>query len=459
LDFIETILAEFSSFMWGMPMVILLVGGGLYFVIYSRFAPFLYFKHALELLSGRYDDPDDPGDINHFQALSSALAATVGLGNISGVAVAIFMGGPGALFWMWISAVVGIATKFFTCSLSIMYRGKDSRGDIQGGPMYVIMEGLGKKWKPLAILFTLGGLFGPLPIFQANQLTQILRDVIYIPNGIASEASHFGADLGTGLVLTVIVSLVIFGGIKRIGHVAARLVPFMVVFYVTSVLIILGFHIDVIPYYFKLVFVDAFTGEAVMGGAVGSLIVIGIQRGAFSNEAGIGTGSLAHGAAKTKEPIREGLVAMMGPAIDTIIICTMTAMAILVTGVWQGTEANGVTMTLLAFNDVFGIYGAYLLTFSVAIFAISSMLTYSYFGTKCLGFLIGAERQHWYNYFYVVSIVFGAVASIDAVINLIDGMFAVMAIPTVSSAILLSPKVRAAAKDYFSRIGTFKIYK
>ncbi len=440
-------------------MVVLLVGGGLYFIFYSRFAPFLYFKHAIELLSGRYDDPDDPGDINHFQALSSALAATVGLGNISGVAVAIFMGGPGALFWMWISAVVGVATKFFTCSLSIMYRGKDSLGKVQGGPMYVIVEGLGKKWKPLAILFTLGGLFGPLPIFQANQLTQILRDVIYIPNGFATEASHLGADAVTGLVLIFLVSLVIFGGIKRIGHVAARLVPFMVAFYVTSVLIILAFHIDVIPYYFKLVFTDAFTGEAVMGGAVGSLIVIGIQRGAFSNEAGIGTGSLAHGAAKTKEPIREGLVAMMGPVIDTIIICSMTAMAILVTGVWQGTEANGVTMTLLAFNDVFGIYGAYLLTFSVAIFAISSMLTYSYFGTKCLGFLIGAERQHWYNYFYVVSIMFGAIASIDAVINLIDGMFAVMAIPTVTSAILLSPKVRVAAKDYFSRIGTFKIYK
>ena len=440
-------------------MVFLLVGGGLYFTIYSRFAPYLYFKHAVELLSGRYDDPDDPGDINHFQALSSALAATVGLGNISGVAVAIFMGGPGALFWMWVSAVVGIATKFFTCSLSIMYRGKDSLGKVQGGPMYVIMEGLGKKWKPLAVLFTLGGLFGPLPIFQANQLTQILRDVIYIPNGIASETAHFGADFTTGIVLTMIVSMVIFGGIKRIGHVAARLVPFMVTFYVGSVLIILGFHIDLLPYYFKLVFVDAFTGEAVMGGAIGSLIVIGIQRGAFSNEAGIGTASLAHGAAKTKEPIREGLVAMMGPAIDTIIICTMTAMAILVTDVWKGTEANGVTLTLLAFNDVFGIYGSYVLTFSVAIFAISSMLTYSYFGTKCLGFLIGAERQHWYNYFYVISIVFGAVASIDAVINLIDGMFAVMAIPTITSAILLSPRVKEAATDYFSRIGTFKVFK
>ncbi len=440
-------------------MVFLLVGGGLYFTIYSRFAPYLYFKHALELLSGRYDDPDDPGDINHFQALSSALAATVGLGNISGVAVAIFMGGPGALFWMWVSAVVGIATKFFTCSLSIMYRGKDSLGKVQGGPMYVIMEGLGKKWKPLAVLFTLGGLFGPLPIFQANQLTQILRDVIYIPNGIASETAHFGADFVTGIVLTMIVSMVIFGGIKRIGHVAARLVPFMVTFYVGSVLIILGFHIDVLPYYFKLVFVDAFTGEAVMGGAIGSLIVIGIQRGAFSNEAGIGTASLAHGAARTREPIREGLVAMMGPAIDTIIICTMTAMAILVTDVWKGTEANGVTLTLLAFNDVFGIYGSYVLTFSVAIFAISSMLTYSYFGTKCLGFLIGAERQYLYNYFYVISIVFGAVASIDAVINLIDGMFAVMAIPTITSAILLSPRVKEAATDYFSRIGTFKVFK
>ena len=445
--------------MWGLPLVYLLVGGGLFFMIYSRFVPFRFLRHALEILRGRYDDPDDPGDINHFQALSSALAATVGMGNISGVAVAIFMGGPGALFWMWVSAFVGMATKFFTCTLAILFRGTDSRGDIQGGPMYVITEGLGKKWKPLAVLFAVAGLFGPLPIFQANQLTQILRDVIYIPQGWVSQTAHFGGDLITGIVLVVLVSMVIFGGIKRIGKVTSRLVPAMVVIYVTCVIAILIIHIEEIPYYLGLIVSDAFTGRSVMGGAVGALIVIGIRRGVFSNEAGIGSEALAHGAAKTKEPVREGLVAMMGPAIDTLLVCTMTALAILVTGVWQSTEANGVTLTLNAFNEALPDIGTYLLVLCVLCFSVSSMLTYSYYGTKCLGFLIGAERQHWYNYFYVGSIIFGSVASIGAVINLIDGMFALMAIPTMISALLLAPKVRGAAKDYFSRIETFKVFK
>lgn len=445
--------------MWGMPLVYLLVGGGLFFMIYSRFAPFKYFMHAIEILRGKYDNPDDPGDISHFEALASALAATVGMGNISGVAVAIFMGGPGALFWMWVSAFVGMATKFFTCSLAILYRGRDSAGKIQGGPMYVITEGLGKKWKPLAALFAAAGIFGPLPIFQANQLTQILRDTIYIPQGWVAANAHMGGDLITGLVLVVLVSFVIFGGITRIGKVASRLVPAMVVIYVSCVLVILAIHIQEIPYYLGLIFTDAFTGKSVMGGAVGSLIVIGIQRGVFSNEAGLGTEALAHGAAKTKEPVREGLVAMLGPAIDTIITCTMTALAILVTGVWKSTEANGVTLTLNAFNEALPAAGTYLLVICVLFFSISSMLTYSYYGTKCLGFLIGAERQHWYNYFYVGSIIFGSVASIGAVIDLIDGMFALMAIPTMVSGLILAPRVMEAARDYFARIGTFKEYK
>jgi len=445
--------------MWGMPLVYLLVGGGLFFMIYSRFVPFRYLRHALNILRGRYDDPNDPGDINHFQALSSALAATVGMGNISGVAVAIFMGGPGALFWMWVSAFVGMATKFFTCTLAILYRGKDTRGDIQGGPMYVIMEGLGSRWKPLAVIFSIAGMFGSLPIFQANQLTQILRDVIYIPQNWVSESAHFMGDFITGVVIVSLVSIVIFGGIKRIGKVTSRVVPTMVVIYVGCVIAILLSHLEEIPYYFGLIFTDAFTGKAVMGGAVGSLIVIGIRRGVFSNEAGIGSEALAHGAAKTKEPVREGLVAMMGPAIDTIIVCTMTAMAILVTGVWKTTEANGVTLTLNAFNEALPSVGTYLLVICVLFFSVSSMLTYSYYGTKCLGFLIGAERQHWYNYFYVGSIIFGSVASISAVINLIDGMFALMAIPTMISAILLAPRVREAAVDYFSRIERFEVFK
>ncbi|MBO6535685.1 MAG: alanine:cation symporter family protein [Balneolaceae bacterium] len=443
--------------MWGTPLVLLLVGGGLYFLIYSRFTPYRYFFHAIDILRGKYDDPDDPGDISHFEALSSALAATVGLGNISGVAVAIAIGGPGAVFWMWVSAVVGMATKFFTCTLSIMYRGKDSNGDIQGGTMYMIVEGLGKKWKPLAVLFALAGLFGPLPIFQANQVTQIVRDFVLVPNGITDPANTFASDLVSGLVILAIVSIVIFGGIKRVGKVASKMVPAMVVIYVSCVLIILGIHIDVLGHYLLLIVTDAFqgayfNGDAAFGGVLGSLIVHGTKRAAFSNEAGIGTATLAHGAAKTKEPVREGLVAMMGPFIDTLIVCTMTALAILVTDVWQSGELNGITLTASAFQEAIGPFGVYLLIFCVLIFGFSSLFTYSYYSTKCLGFLIGADKQKYFNYFYAVAIIFGSVATINAVLNFTDGMFALMSIPTMTVAILLSPKVMAAARDYFDRM-------
>jgi AGCS family alanine or glycine:cation symporter len=438
--------------MWGTPLVVLLVGGGLFFLIYSRFIPYRYFFHSIQILRGKYDDPDDPGDISHFEALASALAATVGLGNISGVAVAIAIGGPGAVFWMWISAIVGMATKFFTCTLSIMYRGKDTNGDIQGGTMYMIMEGLGKKWKPLAVLFAVAGLFGPLPIFQANQVTQIVRDFVLIPNGLADAANHFNTDLISGIVILSIVSLVIFGGIKRVGKVASKMVPAMVVIYVACVLVIIGINIDMLGSTFALIFTDAFTANSAMGGALGALIVTGVRRAAFSNEAGIGTATLAHGAAKTKEPVREGLVAMMGPFIDTLVVCTMTALAILVTGVWTSGDDNGITLTASAFEAALGPYGVYLLIFCVLIFGFSSLFTYSYYSTKCLGFLIGADKQKYFNFFYAATIIFGSVATIQAVLNFTDGMFALMAIPTMTVALLLSPKVMAAAKDYFGRM-------
>lgn len=438
--------------MWGTPLVVLLVGGGLYFLLFSRFVPYRYFFHAIDVLRGKYDDPDDPGDISHFEALASALAATVGMGNISGVAVAIAMGGPGAVFWMWVSAIVGMATKFFTCTLSVMYRGYDSEGHLQGGTMYIITEGLGKKWKPLAVLFAVAGLFGPLPIFQANQVTQIVRDFLLIPNGIADPNNHFNTDLISGLIILAVVSLVIFGGIKRIGKVASKMVPAMVILYVSSVMYILAVHIDVLGSYFALIVTDAFTADSVMGGAVGALIVTGVRRAAFSNEAGIGTATLAHGAAKTKEPVREGLVAMMGPFIDTLVVCTMTALAILVTGVWNSGEANGISLTASAFQEAMGPIGVYVLMLCVLIFAFSSLFTYSYYSTKCLGFLAGAHRQKYFNYFYAAAIIFGAVATIEAVLNFTDGMFALMAIPTMTAAIILSPKVMEAAKDYFIRM-------
>lgn len=455
MEAIEKVFVAFSDAAWGMPLLILLIGGGCYFMLYSGFLPFRYLGHAINVLRGKYDDPNDPGDISHFEALSSALAATVGMGNISGVAVAIAIGGPGVLFWMWVSAFVGMATKFFTCSLSIMYRGRDSNGHIEGGPMYVVMEGLGRKWKPLAVFFALAGLFGTLPIFTSNQLTQVIREVVLVPNGIATT-NTFAWNLGIGFTLVIITSLVIFGGIKRIGHVAGKMVPGMVVLYMLAVFYIMAVNYTGIPAAFGLIFEDAFSASSVLGGAVGAIIIAGARRASFSNEAGIGTADMMHGAAKTDEPIREGLVAMLGPFIDTIVVCTLTGLAIIVTGTWQNPEANGVSITVQAFNSAMPTIGSYVLVLCVLIFAFTSLFSYSYYGTKCFSFLFGATYKHYYNYFYVCTIIFGATASITAVLALIDGMYAMMAIPTMTSGLLLSPKVKAAAKDYFKRMKTFR---
>lgn len=443
---LEKAIIAFADFAWGTPLLVLLLGGGLFFLVYSRLLPFRYFGHAIQILRGKYDDPNEAGDLNHYEALSTALAATVGMGNISGVAVAIAMGGPGAIFWMWVSAFIGIATKFFTCTLAIMYRGKDSAGEIQGGPMYVIREGLGPKWHGLAVFFCVAGLFGALPMFQANQLTQAVRDLLLKPNGITTGLQ---TDFITGLVLVGIVSSVIFGGIKRIGTVAGKLVPAMVSLYIVAVLYILAVNISALPASIQLIFTDAFTGNAVLGGALGALIITGVRRAAFSNEAGIGTAPMAHGAAKTDQPVREGLVAMLGPAIDTLIVCTMTALAIIVTGVYTDAGASGITLTALAFESAMSTPGIVILGIAVSIFALTTMFSMSYYGAKCLSFLVGAQYQQLYNVFYVASILVGAVASLQAALSLIDGMYAMMAFPTMISAIVLAPKVLEAAKTYF----------
>ncbi|MAR90063.1 MAG: sodium/alanine symporter [Pseudomonadales bacterium] len=444
----EQLFSAFAGFMWGMPLVILLVGGGFFFVLYSRGLPYLHFRHALDIVRGKYDRHDDDGHIPHFQALSTALSGTLGLGNIAGVAIAITMGGPGAIFWMWITAVVGVATKYYTCTLAIMYRGRDSQGQLQGGPMYVIREGLGKRWLPLAYLFAIAGMFGTLPVFQVNQLVQILRDVFAVPAGLAGSESHFGFDLGLGLVLCAVVLAVTLGNIQRVGKVTAKLVPFMVLFYLVMTLLVLALDIDAIPAAFGLIFRDAFSGEAVAGGAITTVILMGVRRGAFSNEAGIGTESMAHGAAKTSEPVREGLVAMLGPVIDTLLVCTCTALVILMTGVWQG-DADGVTLTAQAFESVLPGFGAYALTIMVLFLSLSTIFTFWYYGSKCLGFLIGAQHQHYYVWIYGALVVLGAVASLDAVVGLIDGMYAVMAIPTMVSTLLLAKRVNAATRAYF----------
>jgi AGCS family alanine or glycine:cation symporter len=397
---------------------------------------------------GRYDDPDEPGYINHYQALSTALSGTVGMGNVSGVAVAITTGGPGAIFWMWISALLGMATKYFTCSLAVMYRGRDSAGNLQGGPMYFIIEGLGRQWKPMAILFSLVGMIGVLPMFQSNQLTQVIRDVILIPNGVHTG---FHSDLVTGLILSFIVSIVIFGGIQRIGKIAGSMVPFMVVLYVLSVLYIIFSHPAMIIPGFRIIFADAFSGNAVLGGALGSLIVQGVRRASFSNEAGIGTAPMAHGAAKTNEPIREGLVAMLGPMVDTLIICTMTALAIIMTGVWTDPGSNGITVTVRAFDQAIPGIGPYILILCVTVFAITTMFAFPYYGAKCFSFIFGARYQVIYNIILVVTISIGAVGTLKVVLSIFDGAYALMAFPTMIATILLSPRVVKETRKYFTR--------
>ena len=451
IEKLDTLIAAFAELMWGPPLLVLLLGGGLFFTLYCQFIPFRYVRHGLNVLRGKYDDPNDPGQVNHFQALSSALASTVGMGNISGVAIAIHTGGPGALFWMWVSAIVGMATKFFTCTLAIMYRGTDEDGEVQGGPMYVITQGLSKKFHPLAYLFSFAGLLGCLSLFQANQLTQIVQDQIYTPFGYFQNNPMLG-QLLIGILMAGVISAVIFGGIRRIGQVASKLVPSMVVIYMLCGVIILIRNFTMIDDIFLSIVRDAFTGEAVLGGSMGAVIVIGIRRAAFSNEAGIGTEAMAHGAAITKEPIREGLVAMLGPMIDTLIVCSVTGFVILSSGVWTNPDLNGISMTTQAFEVGLPIIGKPLLILIVIVFSLTTMIGYSYYGSKCTAFLFGNKWKQSYRIFYTLSLILASVITIDIVINFIDGMFALMAIPTMVSSIILAPKVMQAARVYFTKL-------
>ena len=446
MDLINNFFANLSNFLWGnFGVANLVIGGGIFFLIYSRLTPFRYFKHAFDILLGKYDDPDDEGQISHFQALSTALSSTVGIGNIAGVAVAISLGGPGALFWMWVSAIVGMATKFFTCSLGIMFRGYDSDNELQGGPMYVIEQGMGKKFKFLSYWFSIAGLVGCLSLLQVNQLTQILSDQLIKAN--PNIATAIPLDLTIGIIIALIVSVVIFGGLQRIADVASKVVPIMVLIYLSAGLFIVFSNIALVPSIFNLIFTSAFNGSSVAGGFVGTAVVIsqGFRRAAFSNEAGMGTEVMAIGASKNNEPIRSGLVAMIGPVIDTLIVCTITGIVILLSGDWMTGEFSGVTLTQKSFANHLGVVGDFILIFSVATFALSTMFGYSYYGCKCASYLFGTGSKVYYRIFYVITLVLGSVLSLDLAVNIVDAMFALMAFPTMISAIYLSPHIKKEA--------------
>ena len=365
------------------------------------------------------------------------------MGNIGGVAIAITQGGPGAVFWMWMAALVGMATKFFSCTLAVMYRGTDSQGNIQGGPMYYMELGLGRRFRFLAIFFSVCGTIGCLAMFQANQVAEILKDAYSVPSWL------------TGLVLTVLVAVVILGGVKRIARVASRLVPLMCFLYLMASLYVVIVHYPLVPQIFAQIVHDAFTGTAAAGGVAGisvmTVIQTGIKRAAFSNEAGIGTAPMAHGAAKTTEPVREGLVAMIGPFIDTIVVCSLTAFVILSSGNWRGEEVQGVSLTTQAFETAMGDFGKVVLVVIVLLFGISTMFGYSYYGKKSFSYLFGPENGRIYEVFYLVMLFVGAVWSASMVVNLIDTTFALMAFPNMLAVLLLAPKVMKATRDYFSR--------
>ena len=435
-----------SDAVCGYPFFTLLMGGGLFFFIYSGGISIRHYGDAIKALRYRQAAKGE-GQISSFQALMSEISSTVGMGNIAGVAIALTMGGPGAIFWMWVSAVLGMCTKFFEGSLSIMYKGRDSAGEVQGGPMYIIINGLGRRWKPMAYFFAIFALLGTLCFMQSNQLVAITT-VITTPMGIENTLT---LRFLLGAVICAIVAAVILGGITRISRIATKIVPTMVGLYFLLVFAIIIMYIDQVPGVFASIFQGAFNLDAGIGGLVGTAI-IGARRAAYVNEAGVGTASLMHGASRNDNPIREGLVTMIGPSIDSGLVCTLTAIPIIMAENYVGVgEIKGLYIALNSFDMLLPGYGHYLLMVIVLFFAFSTMFSYSYYGLKCTNFLFGAHRAKYYNYFYLVMIVVAAMIPLGSVVAVMDLSFALMAFPNMIAAILLAPRVKRLARQYFAR--------
>ncbi len=465
LDDFGQFIVSVADFVCGYPLFTLLIGGGLYLLISSGFVSLRRIPYAIKALREKHDAKN--GQISSAQALLSVIAATVGLGNIAGVAIALVMGGPGAIFWMWVSAMVGMCTKYHEGTLAIMYKGRDDRGNPQGGPMHIIEQGMGRRWRPLARFFAIAGLFGTLCIMNANQLTEAFMTTFTTPDGIAHSSflaaigSAIGLDNGNafkllfGIAIALIVASVILGGIRRIASVASVIVPFMVGVYFLMVLYIIITHAAQVPGVFASIISDAFSLDAGIGGLVGTAI-IGARRAALVNDAGIGTASIMHGASRNNRPVREGLIAMLGPSIDSGLVCTLTALAILLCGDIHVEGVKGLAVAMQAFRA--GIpYGDYLLMFVVICFALSSMFSYSFYGTTCAAYLFGTRRAKIYVYFFIASLIVFAVVPLEAAVGLCDLFYAFMALPTMIAVLSLSPRVRRATKEYFSKASAKKL--
>ena len=440
-------------------LIVILILGAIFFTFWYRWINVRGLKHSINVIQGKYDNPEDTGEISHFRALTSALSATVGLGNIAGVAIAIQLGGPGAVFWMLIAAIFGMTAKFSSCTLSQMYRQTNADGSISGGPMYYVDIGLkemGGSWatlgKVLAVMYALlvmGGAIGVGNMFQANQAAEAFRSTFGLSDG---------ANWIIGIVIAVLVGAVIIGGIKRIGAATSKIVPVMCGLYVCVSILIILMNITKIPEAIGLIFRMAFTGNAFYGGFFG-VLVWGIKRASFSNEAGLGSAAIAHAAAKTEEPVREGLVAMVGPPIDTIIVCSMTAMVVIITGAWNDpslSQSDGVTLTTKAFESAIGWFPL-ILTISIGLFAYSTMISWGYYGERGWIYLldhfggVGLKTVIVFRVIFVLFILVGAVYPLRAVLDFSDAMVLGMAFPNIIGSIILAPRVLEKVRDYWNR--------
>lgn len=446
MEFLSSLVNQVNGLVWGPPMLVLILGTGFFLMLRLKFMPLAKIGAGFRLMwQGRKKDDEESGEISPFQALMTCLAATVGTGNIAGVATAIFLGGPGALFWMWCTALVGMATKYCEVVLAVHYREKDERGEHVGGPMYAIKNGLGKKWLWLGTAFAIfGGLagFGIGNMVQVNSMAHALETTFAIPLWL------------TGVVTMIIVGLVILGGIKRIGKVAAALVPFMCVAYIIASVVVLVVNASAIPGAFELIFTYAFTPIAATGGFAGAAVMaairFGVARGIFSNEAGLGTAGIAQAAGTTNSPVRSGMIGMLGTFIDTIIICSMTGLAIICSGVWTSGE-SGAALSAAAFESAMPGFGGAILSLALVIFAFTTILGWSYFGERCWEFMVGTKAILPFRIVWVLAVPFGAVAQLDFAWLLADTLNGLMAIPNLLSLLLLSPVVVKLTRDHFAQ--------
>lgn len=446
MDTIQLAVEKLNGIVWGVPMIVLILGTGLYLQIRLRWLPLRKIGYGFRMIAkSRKADDMAEGEITPFAALMTALSATIGTGNIAGVATAIALGGPGAVFWMWMTAFVGMATKYAEVVVAVHYRQKDDQGEHVGGPMYAIKNGLGPNWGWLAVAFAIfGGLagFGIGNMVQSNSIAEAMETAFGLPRW------------SVGLVLAGLTGAVVLGGIRRIGAVAEKLVPAMAICYIVAVLIVLVLNISALPGALMTIITSAFTPTAAAGGFVGATVMAGIQRGVargiFSNEAGLGTAGIAQAAGATRDPVFSGMIGMMGTFIDTIVICTMTALAIMVTGVWTSGE-SGAALSAAAFKSAMPGIGQEILALLLAVFAFTTILGWAFYGEKCWEFLLGSKVEKPFRILWTISVFVGTVVSLDFAWLVADTLNALMAIPNLISLLVLTPVVLMLTREYLAK--------